>query len=118
MAAGAPLARGRTLMRTVVGLNDDTAISTGLPPITMSVACPRNTPPDRATAAPTVAICPSASRRVIGWDMTRILPEARVYGLIDFSDGEALLIGGDGVNGCYSGGTERTETRPVTARRP
>ena len=64
-AVGAPASRGSTVMRTVVGLSDDTAISTGLPPIVIAVACPRMMPPDSATPAPAAAICLSASRRVV-----------------------------------------------------
>ena len=85
-AAGAPETIGRTLRRTVAGLSDDTTISTGWPPIVMSVVCPRMMPPANATPAPAAVICLSASRRVMECDMTRILPEHRDYDRIDFSN--------------------------------
>ena len=52
-------------MRTVAGLSDDTAISTGLPPIMMSVVCPRMMPAGQGTPAAADVMCLSASRRVI-----------------------------------------------------
>ena len=52
-------------MRTVAGLSDDTAISTGFPPIMMPPAWPRMMPPERAIPAPAAVMCLSAARRVI-----------------------------------------------------
>ena len=51
-------------MRTVSGLTDDTAISTGLPATMMSAAWPRITPPLTARPAPATPSCVNASRRV------------------------------------------------------
>ncbi len=49
-AAGPPT--GSAVIRTVEGLTDATAISTGLPAIVMDRVWPRSTPPENATPAP------------------------------------------------------------------
>ena len=60
-----PASRGSSVMRTVAGLSDDTAISTGFPPIRMPPRWPRMMPPERVIPAPAAVMCLSAARRVI-----------------------------------------------------
>ncbi len=86
-------------MRTVAGLSDDTAISTGLPPTMIAVARPRMIPPESATPVPARVICLSASRRVIDWDMTGILPDRLFMTASTFRMGLRRRLGGDEGNG-------------------
>jgi hypothetical protein len=81
---------GDTTMRTVTGVIDATAISTGTPAMRMGADWPRMIPPPNAMPAPAKPNCLSAFLRETRSDIRRMLTRATLMTAFPFSMGEEI----------------------------